>query len=191
MGRQASATYTRRVELTDSTLVALLGAAVAVAVVAVVVAVVALLGQRRVRAAYRAFAGPNGIRDDVLVTLQRHIDEVTGLRRDVSETRRYADELRRLIGLSVSRVATVRYDAFDDMGGRMSFSSALLDEHGNGLVLTAINGRVETRTYAKPVGEGGSRHNLSTEELEAIRRAMTGQGGEAELNRPPRVRRAS
>jgi hypothetical protein len=179
------------VELTDSTLVAALAAVTVVAVVAVVVAIVALLGQRRVRAAYRAFAGPQGVRDDVLIALQRHIDEVTALRRDVGDTRRYTDELRRLIGMSISRVATVRYDAFDDMGGRMSFSSALLDEHGNGVVVTAINGRTETRTYAKPVGGGESRHNLSTEELEAIRRAMSGQGGETELSRPPRVRRAS
>ena len=43
----------------------------------------------------------------------------------------------------------MRYDAFGDMGGRLSFSVALLDDAGDGLVLTSINGRTETRTYCQ------------------------------------------
>jgi hypothetical protein len=70
------------------------------------------------------------------------------------------------------RVALVRYDAFDDVGGRLSFSCALLDEHGTGIVLTSINGRQDTRVYAKPVEAGSSTYNLSLEETEVIGRAM-------------------
>lgn len=74
---------------------------------------------------------------------------------------------------SVRRVGLLRYDAFEDVGGRLSFSCAMLDEHGTGVVLTSINGRQETRVYAKPVTEGASTYNLSAEEAEAIRQAMT------------------
>jgi hypothetical protein len=74
---------------------------------------------------------------------------------------------------SVRRVALLRYDAFEDVGGRLSFSCAMLDEHGTGVVLTSINGRQETRVYAKPVAAGTSTYNLSAEEEEAIRQAMT------------------
>jgi uncharacterized protein DUF4446 len=74
---------------------------------------------------------------------------------------------------SVRRVALLRYDAFEDVGGRLSFSCALLDDHGTGVVLTSINGRQETRVYAKPVADGTSSYNLSMEEAEAIRQAMT------------------
>ena len=73
---------------------------------------------------------------------------------------------------SVRNVALLRYDAFEDVGGRLSFSCALLDDQGNGVVLTSINGRQETRVYAKPVTLGTSSHNLSLEEEEAIRRAL-------------------
>ena len=76
---------------------------------------------------------------------------------------------------SVRNVALLRYDAFEDVGGRLSFSCAMLDEHGSGVVLTSINGRQETRVYAKPVTGGVSTHNLSLEEEEAIRRALGGQ----------------
>jgi hypothetical protein len=77
-----------------------------------------------------------------------------------------------LIDGSVRHVALVRFDAFEDVGGRLSFSCALLDDHGTGVVLTSINGRQETRVYAKPVTMGSSSYNLSTEEAEAIREAM-------------------
>jgi Protein of unknown function (DUF4446) len=76
---------------------------------------------------------------------------------------------------SVRNVALLRYDAFEDVGGRLSFSCAMLDEHGSGVVLTSINGRQETRVYAKPVTGGVSTHNLSIEEEEAIRRALGGE----------------
>ncbi len=79
---------------------------------------------------------------------------------------------------SVRRVALLRYDAFEDVGGRLSFSAALLDDHGTGMVLTSINGRQETRVYAKPVTSGASTYNLSSEEEEAINRAMAGEAAE-------------
>jgi hypothetical protein len=69
-------------------------------------------------------------------------------------------------------VSVVRYDAFADMGGRLSFSAALLDDAGDGIVLTSINGRTETRSYAKGVKGGASEHTLSPEEEQAIAFAL-------------------
>ncbi len=66
----------------------------------------------------------------------------------------------------------VRYDAFGDLAGALSFSAALLDDAGNGLVLSSINGRSETRTYAKGVTAGTSDVPLSPEEHEAIAEAF-------------------
>jgi len=77
-----------------------------------------------------------------------------------------------LIEGAVRRVGLVRYDAFEDVGGRLSFSCALLDDHGSGVVVTSINGRQDTRVYAKPVTDGRSPYNLSIEEEEAIRQAL-------------------
>jgi uncharacterized protein DUF4446 len=79
-----------------------------------------------------------------------------------------------LIEGAVRRVGLVRYDAFEDVGGRLSFSCALLDDHGNGVVMTSINGRQDTRVYAKPITNGQSTYNVSIEEEEAIRQALAG-----------------
>jgi hypothetical protein len=79
-----------------------------------------------------------------------------------------------LIEGAVRHVGLVRYDAFEDVGGRLSFSCAMLDDHGSGVVMTSISGRQDTRVYAKPVVESQSQYNLSTEEEEAIRKALAG-----------------
>ena len=76
---------------------------------------------------------------------------------------------------TIRHVSVVRYDAFQDMGGRMSFSAAILDDAGDGLVISSINGRSETRTYAKGVKAGGSELALSPEEQEAISSALRGR----------------
>lgn len=152
--------------------------AVVLALVALGLAGLSLAGQRRVRRTYRMFSrgGPGGPRDDVLSLLHSHIGEVGELRAEVARLEQATTGLRHLMRSHVSRVATVHYDAFDDMGGQLSFSTALLDERGDGLVVTSINGRTETRTYAKQLTGGGSGHNLSAEEAEAIDRAQASTG---------------
>jgi uncharacterized protein DUF4446 len=75
---------------------------------------------------------------------------------------------------AVQRVGLVRYDAFEDVGGRLSFSCAMLNEEGDGVLVTSINGRQDTRVYAKPVHRGDSATNLSAEEEAAVREAMLG-----------------
>jgi len=88
--------------------------------------------------------------------------DVEGLRNEVHALRvEAADALRHL--------AVVRYDAFGDMGGHLSWSLALLDDGRNGVVLTSIHGRSEARTYAKNVASWSCEQPLSPEEEEAIK----------------------
>ena len=73
-------------------------------------------------------------------------------------------------------VAIVRYDALQEMSGQLSFSLALLNALGDGVVLSSINGRAETRTYAKPVRAGKGVQELSPEEAHAVHSARLGTG---------------
>ncbi|MBF4163727.1 DUF4446 family protein [Nocardioides sp. CBS4Y-1] len=88
-------------------------------------------------------------------------EDVLGLRQEVAALRAEARDALR-------HVALVRYDAFGDMGGHLSWSLALLDDGGHGVVLTSIHGRSEARTYAKSVTAWASEQQLSPEESEAI-----------------------
>lgn len=72
----------------------------------------------------------------------------------------------------LQRVGLVRFDAFQDTAGQQSFAVALLDNLGNGVVITSLFGRSESRCYAKPVVKGESSFPLSDEERAAIRQAL-------------------
>jgi hypothetical protein len=73
-------------------------------------------------------------------------------------------------------VAIVHYDALKEMSGHRSFSLALLNSVGDGVVISSINGRTETRTYAKVIVAGHPVDGLSPEENQALRAARLGKG---------------
>jgi hypothetical protein len=152
--------------LSNSTLTLLALIAVALSVVAVAYSITN---------AGKAGGGVGGrvrLDDSLRGVLQGQAEHVQRLERAIRALHSADKKQQVQIEGSVRRVGLLRYDAFEDVGGRLSFSCALLDEHGNGVVLTSINGRQETRVYAKPVTDGASSHNLSMEEEEAIRRAL-------------------
>ena len=82
--------------------------------------------------------------------------------------------LRHDIAQALRHVAVVRYDAFGDMGGRLSFSAAIIDDAGDGLVVSSIHGRGESRTYAKGIVGGDTDATLTPEERQALAAARTG-----------------
>ena len=75
---------------------------------------------------------------------------------------------------SLQHIGMVRFNPFDDTGSDQSFAIALLDDRRDGVVISSLHGRANTRVFAKPVTDGGSPHNLSDEESEAIRIAVEG-----------------
>jgi hypothetical protein len=81
-------------------------------------------------------------------------------------------------------MAIVRYDALSEGAGQLSFSLALLNATGDGVVLSSINGRAETRTYAKPIEAGQGKQELSPEEAQAVHSARIGTGLSATIPQP-------
>ncbi len=125
----------------------------------VVTLVVALAAAGLAVVALRRQAGP------------RHTTGADALPEDVLGLRQEVAALRAEAGDSLRHLAVVRYDAFGDMGGHLSWSLALLDNTGDGVVLTSIHGRSDARTYAKNVTDWSSQQQLSPEEEEAIAHA--------------------
>jgi len=116
------------------------------------------------------------VRQDIL-ELQRdltaaHQGMQTQLAGERAELAKTVSSINTTVGSVLRRVALVRYDAFDDLGGRLSFSLALLDDGGNGITLTSIAGTSDTRLYAKSLTAGVGEHALSPEEEQAVRAAL-------------------
>ena len=102
---------------------------------------------------------------------KRRAARASRLPTDVRGLRAEVEALRHEVAGAVRRLAVVRYDAFGDMGGRLSWSMAMLDDGGNGVVVTSIHGRSDARTYAKSVVAWSGDQQLSPEESDAIQQA--------------------
>ena len=72
---------------------------------------------------------------------------------------------------AISRIGLVRFDAFADAGGAQSFALALVDDDGDGIVLTSLHSRPTTRVYVKAIRRGVADAPLSGEEEQALRDA--------------------
>ncbi|HZQ97604.1 MAG TPA: DUF4446 family protein [Chloroflexota bacterium] len=103
--------------------------------------------------------------------LERHLDQVEGMSERVDEIDRLCEEIERRLEGAVQRVGLVRFNPFSDTGGDQSFSIALLDGRGDGIVISSLFSRSETRVFAKPIQAGQSKYNLTAEEEEAIQLA--------------------
>lgn len=73
----------------------------------------------------------------------------------------------------IQRVALLRYNPYQDTGGDQSFSLALMDGRGDGIVITSLHTRSGTRVYTKSVSKGKSEIQLSKEEQEVVSKALT------------------
>jgi Protein of unknown function (DUF4446) len=147
-------------------------AALAVAAVALGIGLASWLALRRVRRAQSAVLGTG--RDDLVdfaVTLQTRIDDLHGAVDEVAVALARVD--KRVDG-ALAHAAVVRFDAYEDVGGRQSASLAVLDGARTGVVLTAIQGRDYARIYVKELDRGRAPVSLSPEEQEAVERAMQG-----------------
>jgi len=164
------------VSLTLSTTSVVAVCAAAVAVVGLVLGIVAQVRLRRLRRSYTVLQSGDD-ESSFVEAAARTSRDVDGLRRDVAVLSAGLDDARAALADAIRHVAVVRYDAFGDMGGRLSFSAALLDDSGDGLVLSSIAGRTETRTYAKGVKRGSSEAQLSPEEEQVVGWAMRGRPG--------------
>jgi hypothetical protein len=153
----------------------LTGLAVGLGIVAVLALAVAIGSHLRLSRMRRQFAvlWPGG-ETDVASRAAGQERRLLALADQVETVREDVRGIRRDLRQSLRNVAVVRYDAFGDMGGRLSFSCAVVDDEGDGLVISSIHARGESRTYAKGIVGGSSEVTLTPEEQQALHAARSG-----------------
>ena len=108
--------------------------------------------------------------EKVILTRFKEMDKVkANARRVTSEHKKFKGQLDSCI----DKIGLVKYDAFDNQAGNLSFSLALLNQDNSGVVLNTMHSREGCFTYAKDIIKGESYISLSEEEKEAIKKAMT------------------
>ena len=143
----------------------ILTATVAALFIGMMVMAVLLVRQRRgIAALTRGVDGAN--LEEILVrhleTVQRTVSRIDALEQAVAV-------LQAQVPGCIQRAHLIRYDAFEDVGGEQSFSLALTNQRGDGIVLTSVYSRMDVRVYAKSVQNGRASHARSQEEERLLR----------------------
>jgi Protein of unknown function (DUF4446) len=162
-----------------------------VAILAAGLAVIALIAcaalaraVRKLRRSQKVVIGDNEIRDVVAhaADMQDAFEALRGYVEDIAARLdgRLAGVETALHG-SLAHRALVRYDAYNELSGQQSMSIALLDDAHSGIVLSCIHHRDQARVYAKQVHGGRGELELSPEEAEAVRLALSQTGERADV----------
>ena len=115
--------------------------------------------------------GEGGTLHDRLVGSAEQAVKANERMREIESTHQVIEQRSRR---SLQHIGLVRFNPYEDTGSDQSFAIALLDDQRDGVVLSSLHSRANTRLYAKPVADGSSSHNLSEEETQAIRVAVEG-----------------
>jgi hypothetical protein len=105
--------------------------------------------------------------------LFKQLDSVQSALTKIKDLELAQSELSSRLNRTAQHIGMIRYNAFDNIGSDQSFSIAVLNEYGDGFVLTSLYGRNMSTVFAKPIKGRKSSYPLTDEELEAIKRAFS------------------
>lgn len=145
--------------------------AVAVILILFILNIVALVKLGNVKKKYNAFMEGKDAKtlEDTILKRFSEIDEMK-IRQELQD--KDIQLLKENILKTYQKIGLVKYDAFNEMGGQLSFSLAMLDKRNNGFLLNTVHNREGSYTYAKEIFDGKSAIDLSEEEKEALNKAI-------------------
>ena len=99
-------------------------------------------------------------------------ERIESLEQGEQTTRSDLKDIKDNLKITYQKKGLVKYDAFREMSGDLSYSLALLDKENNGVLISSMYSREGCYTYAKDIVNGESKINLSEEEAEALKQAV-------------------
>ena len=107
--------------------------------------------------------------EDIMLNFFERIESLENHEKEIDEDiKKITDTLKN----TYQKKALVKYDAFREMSGALSYSLALLDQNNNGVLISSMYSREGCYSYAKNVENGECKINLSEEETEALKQAV-------------------
>lgn len=107
--------------------------------------------------------------EDIIISF---LERVESLEEGEEITRAALNAIKDNLKITYQKTGLVKYDAFREMSGALSYSLALLDKENNGVLISSMYSREGCYTYAKEIIKGESKINLSEEEAEALKQAV-------------------
>ncbi len=143
----------------------------AAVIILLILTLVNIVQMRKLKKNYRIFMSGKTAKN-LEDTLIKRLDEVDSLIASNSKNEELIRVLSQNMKYTYQKMGLIKYDAFHEMGGKLSFSLAMLDVRNNGFIINAMHTREGCYTYIKEIVDGNSIIVLSEEEQEALKRAM-------------------
>ena len=102
----------------------------------------------------------------------KRFEQVDTLLKEDKKNKESIDMINENLLVTVQKVGIVKYDAFNEMGGKLSFALSMLDKENTGFVINAMHSREGCYTYIKEIIKGESYIQLGEEEKEAVDKAV-------------------
>lgn len=143
----------------------------AVVLIIFILMIVNIVQMRKLKKGYKAFMSGKGAKnlEDTLIERLNQMDE---LMESNEKNEGSIKEIIQNMQLTYQKMGLIKYDAFHEMGGKLSFSLAMLDQRDSGFIINAMHTREGCYTYIKEIVDGNSIIVLSEEEQKALNRAM-------------------
>ncbi len=109
---------------------------------------------------------------DLEEVIAEQLKRTKNIEGDIKKLFKWGENLQKITDISIQKIGVVRFNPFKDTGGDQSFAIALLDKGNDGLVISSLYSREDTRIYTKPIEKGASKYHLSEEEKQALQKAM-------------------
>ncbi len=145
-----------------------------------IVAIVAICKMNKTRKAYDNFMSGKDGRTLEPLLLERFA-EIENLKLVNAKNVKNIKFLLDKIHYSYQKVGIVKYDAFHEMGGKLSYALTMLDNKNNGFIINSMHSREGCYTYIKEIVAGESYIELGTEEAESLKKALAGPLGDPDL----------
>ena len=104
--------------------------------------------------------------------VRKYTDDIINLQKTSEDNTEAIKDIYEKMQLTFQKVGVNKYDAFHEMGGKLSFALAMLDNSNNGYVINSMHNREGCYTYVKEIIKGESFIPLGDEESKALSQAM-------------------
>lgn len=149
----------------------------AVILILIVLLIINMVNIKKMRGNYETFmSGETG--KSLEKVIKKRFKEIDELKSENKDKTKQIEDINEALKLTYCKTGMVKYDAFNEMGGKLSFALALLDNRNNGFLINAMHSREGCYTYVKEIINGESYINLGEEEKKALSKAVNGENGE-------------
>lgn len=158
-----------------------LGLAV-ITIITFIIAIIALVKAGKMKKKYNMFI--NGASsENIEQIIKDNIDELKSLKQTVEENRKSVKDIYDKMQYSFQKIGIIQYNAFYEMGGKLSFALCMLDKNNNGYVVNVMHSNTGCFAYIKEIVKGQSYLELGDEEKKALEQAIAGPNGDAQLGK--------